>query len=171
MDIGTIKTITLNDNSLECVVDFGADDVDPKCVLYCGANRTEYPLPGDEVVVDRDGAESVIVGLFTPISDLDSGESILSGRNIDGIVVSSVKVANDGTVKVNEGKSGKIEAGTASDFVAMAAKVDSFISGVDEVLRSWTVAPQDGGLALQDAYKLKFLTAPASVASSNIKGD
>lgn len=104
MDIGTIKTITLEDGRLECAVDFGADDVDPLVVVYSGANRAEYPLPGDEVVVDRDGAESVIVAVFREHPDgVGSGESIIYGRDGDGSPVSSVKLCSDGKVLVNGG--------------------------------------------------------------------
>lgn len=104
MDIGTIKTITLEDGRLECVIDFGADDVDPLVVVYNGANRSEYPLPGDEVVVDRDGAESVIVAVFREHPDgVGSGESIIYGRDGSGSLVSSVKLCSDGKVLINGG--------------------------------------------------------------------
>lgn len=104
MDIGTIKTISLEDGRLECVVDFGADDVDPLVIVYNGANRSEYPLPGDEVVVDRDGAESVIVAVFRDNPDsVGIGESIIYGRDGSGDMVSSVKLCSDGKVLINGG--------------------------------------------------------------------
>lgn len=104
MDIGTIKTITLENGRLECAIDFGADDVDPLVVIYNGANRAEYPLPGDEVVVDRDGAESVIVAVFRDNPDgIGSGESIIYGRDGSGSLVSSVKLCSDGKVLINGG--------------------------------------------------------------------
>lgn len=104
MDIGTINTITLNDDRLECVVDFGADDVDPLCIVNCGANRNEYPMVGDEVVVDRDGAESSIIAVFRPHpAGLATGESIFYGRDGDGNAVSTVKVCADGQVQINGG--------------------------------------------------------------------
>ena len=171
MDIGTIKTITLNGDSLECVVDFGADDVDPKCVLYCGANRQEYPLPGDEVVVDRSGAESVIIGVFIPISNLGSGESVLSGRDSDGVVISSVKVLNDGSVEVNRDKNGQLKVGTAGDPVATSWVVDNYFVVADAMFKA--VDSLVGGIytaQLSTAFPLTGGVIPSS-ASANVISD
>lgn len=174
MDIGTIKTITLEDGRLECVVDFGSDDVDPLVVIYNGANRAEYPLPGDEVVVDRDGAESVIVAVFREHPDgVGSGESIIYGRDGDGNMVSSVKVCSDGNVKINDGTAGDLAIGTASDYVAMAKKVDDLWYALYKLfVTDWVVIPTDGGAALKAAFSISFPPpGPGSVASTNIKGD
>lgn len=60
----------------------------------------------------------------------------------------------------------------ASDAVAVASKVDAEFARVWEFLAgedappSWTVAPNDGGLALQTAAKT---ITPASVASEAVK--
>ncbi len=61
---------------------------------------------------------------------------------------------------------------SAADFVAMAQKVDDFISKLDAVFRTdWTVVAQDGGAALKAAYLAKFFLPPGSTASTNLKAD
>lgn len=50
---------------------------------------------------------------------------------------------SDGTVHLGERD--------ADDFVALASKVDAEIARIWDVLTTWTVAPQDGGAALQTA--------------------
>jgi hypothetical protein len=45
----------------------------------------------------------------------------------------------------------------AADFVALASKVDDEIARIWDVLTTWTVAPQDGGAALQAAAALEIL--------------
>lgn len=150
MDIGTIKTITLEDGRLECVIDFGADDVDPLVVVYNGANRSEYPLPGDEVVVDRDGAESVIVAVFREHPDgVISGESIIYGRDGSGNMVSSVKLCSDGKVLINGGgdvevnSNGKVLIGGGGD-VEVSSDSDIKVSG-SSVTIGESVVIGDGG--------------------------
>jgi hypothetical protein len=60
----------------------------------------------------------------------------------------------------------------ASDFVALAAKVDDFIQKIDTVIRTaWVPAPQDGGAALKTAYVAALPLAPTTVASTNLKAD
>ena len=80
----------------------------------------------------------------------------------NGKRIANVKCKADGTV----------EAGLeAQDFVAMAAKVDTFISDIVTLLTTWSVIPQDGGTALQTAAKALWLTPPESVASLNLKAE
>jgi hypothetical protein len=63
-------------------------------------------------------------------------------------------------------------AGPAADFVALAAKVDDFISKLDAIFRTkWVPVANDGGAALKTAYATDFLTPPASTASTNLKAD
>lgn len=60
--------------------------------------------------------------------------------------------------------------GSATDFVALAAKVDAFIGTLDTLFRTgWIVAPTDGGLALKTAYVGVFPDPPGSVAASDVK--
>lgn len=72
--------------------------------------------------------------------------------------------------------------GSADDFVALAAKVDAFITQITDLLSGggeppyWVVVPTDGGGALQLAAKALWTiegggSPPDSVASSNLKAD
>lgn len=73
--------------------------------------------------------------------------------------------------------------GTADDFVTQSGKIDGIIAKLDTLLRDtppgsgWTPVPNDGGLALQTAYKLLDFAGtvpgskPPSTASSNLKAD
>lgn len=72
----------------------------------------------------------------------------------------------DGTVVVGS------QNPATTDFVALAAKVDDFISRIDGVLRTdWVVLAGDGGAALKTAYTAEFASPPASTASTYLKGD
>lgn len=66
----------------------------------------------------------------------------------------------------------------ASSFLALADKVDKFITLVDTVLTTWTVVPSDGGAALKAFWSATKLTAYAttggligSVGASKVKGE
>jgi hypothetical protein len=61
----------------------------------------------------------------------------------------------------------------ASDFVAMAAKVDAIIAAIHAVIAAWVPFPNDGGAALQTAWFLAFGTPPSSppTKSTNLKAD
>lgn len=151
MDIGTIKTITLNDDRLECAVDFGADDVDPLCIVNCGANRNEYPMPGDEVVVDRDGAESSIIAVFRPVSGIGEGESIFYGRDGSGNNVCSVLLKNNGDVAISGGPSITINSESSISIASSDVEIGESVSigsGNDPVATSWVV---DGFFSVIDA--------------------
>lgn len=61
---------------------------------------------------------------------------------------------------------------TASDYVALAAKVDALWAALYQVIVvDWTVVAQDGGAAFKAAFIAEFTTPPASVASTNLKAD
>lgn len=64
-----------------------------------------------------------------------------------------------------------VQAGAGDDFVAQSGKVDQFISDIYNMFSGWTPAPNDGGAALKTAFQDTFPMHPASVASSNLKGD
>lgn len=82
--------------------------------------------------------------------------------------------ANAGT-KVHCKANGEVWLGSQSvdtDFVALAAKVDDFISRIDAVIRTaWVVVPNDGGAALKTAYTTEFDEPPESVAAEHVKAD
>ncbi len=59
---------------------------------------------------------------------------------------------------------------TATDFVALASKVDLLFTLLDGVFRvGWVPVPLDGGAALKAAYLAAFAAPPASVASLVVK--
>lgn len=58
--------------------------------------------------------------------------------------------------------------GPTADFVALASKTDTALNTILDLLKTWAVVANDGGLALQTAAKLITL---ASVASSKLKGE
>lgn len=65
-------------------------------------------------------------------------------------------------------------AANAADFVALAGKVDDFISKFDTVMRGWVpvVSPTvENGAALKTAYVAAFGSPPLSTASTNLKAD
>jgi hypothetical protein len=70
----------------------------------------------------------------------------------------------DGTLVLAEGTDP-----AALDAAALAKKVDAYIATLDTVLRSWVFVANDGGAALQAAYKLAFEEAPESTASEHVK--
>lgn len=57
-----------------------------------------------------------------------------------------------------------------ADAVALAAKVNARCGAIETVLKTWTVVPSDGGLALK-TFALAQLAAPASTASTKVKAD
>lgn len=60
--------------------------------------------------------------------------------------------------------------GAATDFVALAAKVDAIIAKLDGVFRTdWVPVAQDGGAALKTAYAAAFGAPPSSVAATKTK--
>ena len=94
------------------------------------------------------------------------------GALLQGVHATDMVVGTDsGTILARFRADGSVSfaEGVGADFVALAGKVDGIIAKLDGVLRNWVVAPQDGGLALQNAYKLAFPSAPASVAATKTK--
>ena len=83
-------------------------------------------------------------------------------------------IGKDDGVQIHITPDGLIGLGGAepADFVALASKVDAFISTLDTLFRTgWVVAPSDGGAALKAAYAAAFGSPPASVASDVVKSD
>jgi hypothetical protein len=103
MITGKIKTISVDENSLVAEVDAGASDI-VEAVLYGLAGVSDYPLPGDEVVISDTGSEYVIVAVFRGVpGGIGSGESILYSRDSGGNIAASVKCGSNGEVIVNGG--------------------------------------------------------------------
>ena len=64
-----------------------------------------------------------------------------------------------------------VAAGSGSDFVAMATKVDTLWTTLYTLLTTWTPVPTDGGAAFKTAAIAAFPTPPSSVASGNLKAE
>lgn len=136
------------------------------------------PLPGD-TAAGVDGVESgtrQITGFHdnenSPVAD--PGAKRLTARNAAGVQVAEIWIKGDGsiTIKGIGPGSGDINLAGAADFVALAAKVDAFISAFDNVMRTaWIPVPLDGGAALKVAYAAAFLTPPQSVAAEKVKAE
>jgi hypothetical protein len=66
-------------------------------------------------------------------------------------------MVDDGTVEIN---STSVTVNSDADAVALASKVDDFITRFDGVMTAWVPAPPDGGAALQVLYKSVFGHTP-----------
>lgn len=115
------------------------------------------------------------VGRFTLSGAVFHAGLCPNAENIADDISSDLVLGKEGGAQVR-GKSATVEvtsggASSAADFVALAAKLDQWIAALDTVLRTWVVAPTDGGAALKAAYIAAVSTAPASNASSNLKAD
>lgn len=136
------------------------------------------PLPGDTAALEE-GVESGTVQATgyhdndnSPVAD--PGAKRLTARNSDGVQVAEVWIKGDGsiTIKGVGPGSGDVNLAGAVDFVALAAKVDAFISAFDTLMRTtWIPVPLDGGAALKVAYAAAFLTPPVSVAAEKVKAE
>ena len=136
------------------------------------------PLPGD-TAAGVEGVESgtrQITGYDDPNNSpvAEKGARRLTARNSDGVQVAEIWIKGDGsiTIKGVGPGSGEVNLAGAVDFVALAAKVDAFISAFDNVMRTaWVPVPLDGGAALKVAYAAAFLTPPESVAAEKVKAE
>lgn len=100
------------------------------------------PTPGSEVLVefiDGDPAQPCIRAFEGPEGDSYAARS----------------VAIDATEEIRLG-------GPSAQLVALAAAVDTNFSALLNLLQSWAVAPNDGGLALQVAANLVTLSSVAA---------
>lgn len=106
-------------------------------------------------------------GLGSPVAypGLAPDTAPLAGGD-DGVM----RMGMDGANQVFEATENELHVGKgASSYIALADKVDSFISKLDNVIRTaWIVAPNDGGAALKAAYinTTAFPSAPGSVAAT-----
>ena len=100
MELGTILSITEEDNQLICEVDFGSDDVEPIAIYGTTAGVNNYPLVGDQVAVSRSDEESFIVAVFGGFDGAANGDCIIYSRDTDGNQKASVAVYSDGSVRM-----------------------------------------------------------------------
>lgn len=153
---------------LKCEVS-SADDVQ-NIEQICQNGEQTNPLDDATVIIleiTKSWKIAVAVkDLVEPDATLARGEKIIYSLDSSNNIKAKIYLKNDGTVNVGDG----------DQFVALSNKVDSFISDITDLLTGWTVAPNDGGLALQTAAKALWDvsmggTPPDSVASSNLKAD
>ena len=132
--------------------------------IQSAAPAKQTPIkPGDLSMHSFEGAIALPCGpapraaLLTGVDPAD----VVLGKT-DGTILQRWKA--DGTMVLAEGTDP-----AALDAAALAKKVDAYIADLDTVLRTWLVAPNDGGKALQEAYKAAFMEAPESTASEHVK--
>lgn len=136
-------------------------DVSPAVPHYEPQGVHFGPVPGARcVVLSPNGVTAQPVALgqsaSVPGASIGAGEG---GLHYQGTF--KVYLAADGTVALGEQM--------PADFVALASKVNAYISGLHTVLSTWVPVSMDGGAALQLAYNTKFTTAPASVGSTKVR--
>jgi hypothetical protein len=120
--------------------------------------------------IDRFNLDS---GFFEPAAPWMFDESFgriatdrLSIRTRDGST--EISVLENGDVEINS--SGNIIMNGSDDAVALASKVDDFISKIDTIFRTtWVPAAPDAGAALKTAYTATFVSPPLSVESEKVK--
>jgi len=84
---------------------------------------------------------------------------------------SELRMGEDGGVQARVAPGGPMEVmedGGTTDFVALAAKVDLNFTTLLTLLKTWSVTPADGGLALQTAALL--LSTPG-VGAAKLKAE
>jgi len=174
-DDGNVKVDTGGDDSLiaDSFAD-GGDDSPPLAGDVAALN--DGPETGTQQITGYDDA---LDGVASP------GEKRIYSRDSDGVAVAEVYLKGDGSIVIKSLLPGGAEVllANATDFVALAAKVDGIIAKLDTLFRDtppgtgWTPVPTDGGLALQVAYKLIDFAGtapgskPASVAASKVKAE
>lgn len=89
------------------------------------------------------------------------GNVVLSSIDNDEVVQSSVLLGNDGIVNLGEN--------SASDFVALAAKVTAALDAICDIFSNGTPVAQDGGAALQTAWQGAAADIDTDVASTKVK--
>ena len=119
--------------------------------------------PGDIGKATLAGAVAIPIGIYpTAQAHTLGGADMVLGKQ-DGC---QVRVKSAGTVDVTS--SG---AETAADFVAMAAKTKAALDDILGIFSAGTPAKNDGGAALQTAWKLAAGSVDTDVASTNLKAD
>jgi hypothetical protein len=143
-----------------------------------------HPLPGDFVATTASpgSGNEHATGYVDPANEPQSGpgEKRIYARNGDGAVTAVVWLKSDGEVLVEsvEGGSviriapdGGVHLGDASGAakIPRADRVDAEIDRIWQLLTTWTVAPMDGGAALQAAANIEVLNV-LSTASDKVSG-
>jgi hypothetical protein len=164
--IGHIKEVSIEDGQITAIVETGTGQaVTVRVMAVSGAEF--YPMPGDSVLCHRAGQEVVVSAVLHGDASTERGEGIMFSRNESGDIVANIHLKADGKVIVKPTTG--VEIGNASDFVAMAAKVDALWTALWGVINKWTPVYEG---ALRTSFLEAFPTpGPSSVASTNLKAD
>ena len=169
--IGHIKEIKVVAGQVIAIIETGSGPAVTGTIMPMGSLDFQ-PLVGDSVVFHKAGQEIVVTAVFSEDSTAGPGETVLFSRSGPMAIMAIVHLKADGVIEIKPGPGQVAGVGTATDFVAMATKVDLLWSTLWTVFNSWVVAPTDGGGALKTAFLAAFPPpGPNSVASTNLKAD
>lgn len=132
--------------------------------------RTRSGLTEISVLDDESVEVNVNDGKATIIIDVDGNVSITAAGNLDAEVdgdatLTATSVTLDGN---------PVQAGTGTDFVALAKVTDDKIQAIADAIANAAVTPMDGGAAFKAAIVATLsvqLPLLGTVASSNLKAD
>lgn len=170
--IGHIKQISTSvDGQITAVIETGNGPALTATVMSASGAEF-YPQRGDVALCHMVGQEVIVSAVLHGTSTSAMGEALIFSRDTGGNVIASIHLAADGTVTITPGTT--VNVGTASDFVAMAAKVDTLWATLWKVFNEWIPVSQDGGAALKTAFLAVGAfpaPGPSTVASTNLKAD
>jgi len=141
-----------------------ADDVQSIELISQNGEQTNPQDDTGVVILDFGRAWKIAIAVrdnVEPDSGLARGEKIIYSVDANNTIKAKIYLRSDGSVYVGDG----------DQYVALANKVDAFISDVVDLLTGWSVLAQDGGAALQNAANTLWATPPSTTASSNLKAD
>jgi len=146
-------------------VSFPIEKGDSVLLVFCDYDPQEWRRTGDEVSPGIDARGHVSNAVAIPGIEPKS-RALVSASATDMVI------GQDGTGKprIVIEPDGNVRAGTqsgAEDFVALAGKVDAIFN----ILATWTVAPNDGGAALQTAIIGAWTPGTSSAAATKVKAD
>lgn len=167
--IGHIKEIQVSpENQIEAIVMTG-NGQELTATVFASSGSEFFPVRGDVALCHEAGSEIVISAILHGDASTLSGEGTIFARDAAGNVTGSIHLAVDGTITMTPGIT--VNVGTASDFVAMAAKVDALWATLWGMFTAWAPQATDGGAALKTQFQTAFPSSPSSVASTNLKAD
>ena len=96
-----------------------------------------------------------------PDATLGRGEKIIYSLDSNNNIKAKIYLKNDGTVNIGNG----------DQFVALSNLVTTALDAICDIFTSGTPVANDGGAALQSAWKTAAAAISTVVASSNLKAD
>lgn len=178
-DIGEILEVENEDGQLVARIDCGWGQ-QVSAVVQQSAGCDFYPLKGDRVVFHRtSGSEIVITAIYASNSGVAAGEWKIASRNQTGTVAAVFHLKADGSIKITNGTGKTVDVGGASGFVAMAQKLDTFLTSLCTAVAPGGVAvvtPIPGATcpvaaAVYAAMIAAFTSSTSDCGSTNLKAD